>query len=134
MSNITQIINTDKNLKILKKGVHASDMDQILSSTGPYTLFAPSDLAFGKLKKDFMETLMEPQSRPLLAELVKNHIVSGKISFKELKDGDVLKTVNGKNLQVQVKEKIVSVDDIPVLEMETKISNGVIHLTDEVIV
>ena len=134
MSNITQVINTDKNLKILKKGIHASDMDQILSSTGPYTLFAPSDLAFGKLKKDFMDDLLEPQSRPLLAELVKNHIVSGKINFKELKDGDVLNTVNGKKLQVQVKDKNVSIGDIPVQALETKISNGVIHLTDEVIV
>jgi uncharacterized surface protein with fasciclin (FAS1) repeats len=46
MSNITQAVNVDKMLKILKKTVHASDIDQLLSSTGPYTLFAQSDLAF----------------------------------------------------------------------------------------
>jgi uncharacterized surface protein with fasciclin (FAS1) repeats len=53
MSNITQVVNTDKNLKTLKKGVHASDMDQILSSTGPYTFFAPTDLAFEKTGEGF---------------------------------------------------------------------------------
>ena len=49
MSNITQVVNEDKNLKTLKKGVHASDLDQLLSSTGPFTFFAPTDLAFDKL-------------------------------------------------------------------------------------
>lgn len=132
MSNITQIVNVDKNLKILKKGIHASDMDQILSSSGPYTLFAPSDLAFGKLKKGFIDDLLEPQNRPRLADLVKNHIVEGKVNFKELKDGDKLKTVNGKELQVEVKDNSVSIDAIPVQALETKISNGAIHLIDTV--
>ena len=46
MSNLTQVVNVDKNLKTLKKTVHASDIDQLLSSTGPFTFFAPSDSAF----------------------------------------------------------------------------------------
>jgi uncharacterized surface protein with fasciclin (FAS1) repeats len=49
MRNITQVINVDKNLKTLKKGVHGSDIDQLLSSSGPFTLFAPADIAFEKL-------------------------------------------------------------------------------------
>lgn len=57
MSNITQVVNTDKNLKTLKKGVHSSDLDQLLSSTGPFTFFAPSDLAFEKLEKGLMDDL-----------------------------------------------------------------------------
>ena len=55
MSNITQVVNADKLLKTLKKSVHASDLDQLLSSTGPYTFFAPSDLAFEKLEKGRIE-------------------------------------------------------------------------------
>ena len=78
MSNITQVINFDKNLKTLKKTVHASDMDQILSSSGPYTLFAPDDNAFQKLEKGKVESLLEPQNRARLAALLNNHIVSGK--------------------------------------------------------
>ncbi|MEK7225307.1 MAG: fasciclin domain-containing protein, partial [Bacteroidota bacterium] len=74
MSNITQTVNVDKTLRTLKKTVHASDMDQLLSSTGPYTLFAPSDLAFEKLEKGLIEKLLEPQNRSRLADLVNNHI------------------------------------------------------------
>ncbi len=133
MSNITQVVNADKLLKTLKKSVHASDLDQLLSSTGPYTFFAPSDLAFEKLEKGRIEKLMEPQNRSQLAGLLNNHIVSGMISFKDLKDGDKLTTVNGKELLVQEKDGTVSIGDSTILPREAKISNGVIHLTDTVI-
>ena len=133
MSNITQIINVDKTLRTLKKTVHASDRDQILSSTGPYTFFAPNDLAFEKLEKGLVEKLLEPQNRAQLADLLNNHIVSGKIPFKELKDGDKLTTVNGKELLVQEKNGTVSIGEIKILPREAKISNGVVHLTDTVI-
>lgn len=133
MSNITQIVNVDKNLKTLKKGVHASDMDQLLSSTGPYTFFAPTDLAFEKLEKGLMDSLLEPNNRARLADLIKNHVISGKIDFKDLKDGDKLVTVNNKELLVQIKEGVVSIGSALLQPRDAKISNGVIHLMDTVL-
>ncbi len=133
MSNITQVVNEDKSLKTLKKSVHASDMDLLLSSAGPYTFFAPVDMAFEKLEKGMMDNLLEPQNRPKLAALINNHIVSGKIVFNDLKDGDKLTTVNGKELLVQEKNGKVTIGDISVMPTEAKISNGSIHLTDTVI-
>ena len=134
MSNITQVVNTDKNLKTLKRGVHASDLDQLLSSTGPFTFFAPSDLAFEKLQTGMLENLLEPQNRVKLAELMNNHIVAGKIFFNELKDGDNLTTVNGKNLSIKVIDGKVSIGDTAILANPTKISNGVVHSADTVMV
>lgn len=133
MSNITQAVNVDKTMRTLKKTVHASDLDQLLSSTGPYTFFAPSDLAFEKLDKGLVEKLLESQNRAQLANLLNNHIVSGKIAFKDLKDGDKLTTVNGKELVVQEKNGVISIGDVNILPREAKISNGVMHLTDMVI-
>ena len=120
-------------MRTLKTTVHASDLDQLLSSTGPYTFFAPSDLAFEKLDKGLVEKLLEPQNRAQLANLLNNHIVSGKIAFKDLKDGDKLTTVNGKELVVQEKNGVISIGDVNILPREAKISNGVMHLTDMVI-
>ena len=133
MSNITQVVNVDKSMRTLKKTVHASDLDQLLSSTGPYTFFAPSDLAFEKLEKGKIEKLLEPQNRAQLANLLNNHIVSGKIAFKDLKDGDKLTTVNGKQLVVQEKNGGISIGDVNISPREAKISNGIMHLTDMVI-
>ncbi len=134
MSNITQVVNTDKNLKTLKRGVHASDLDQLLSSTGPFTFFAPSDLAFEKLQTGMLENMLEPQNRVKLAELMNNHIVAGKIFFNDLKDGDNLTTVNGKNLSIKVIDGKVSIGDTAILANPTKISNGVVHSADTVMV
>ena len=133
MSNITQVVNTDKNLKILKKGVHASDMDQVLSSTGPYTFFAPTDLAFEKLEKGFMDNMLEPVNRARLADLISNHVVKGKINFDALKDGDKLLSVNNKEIQIQVKNGVVTIGDATLQAREAKISNGVIHIMDTVL-
>jgi Secreted and surface protein containing fasciclin-like repeats len=133
MSNITQVVNVDKNMKILKKGVHASDLDQVLSSSGPYTFFAPNDLAFEKLEKGLMDGLLEPQNRPKLADLLSNHIVSGKVDYKDLKDGDKLTTLNGKELLVEIKNGSVNIDGALILPREAKISNGVIHTSDTVL-
>ena len=132
MSNITQVVNTDKNLKTLKKGVHASDLDQLLSSQGPFTIFAPSDIAFEKLDKGMMDDLLEPQNRSKLADLLNNHIVEGKISFTDLKDGDSLTTVNGRKLQISVTDRKVSIGDTAIVANQAKISNGVIHSADAV--
>jgi uncharacterized surface protein with fasciclin (FAS1) repeats len=134
MSNITQVVNIDKNLKTLKKGVHASDLDQLLSSTGPFTFFAPSDLAFEKLEKGTMDNLLEPRNRIKLTELLNNHIVQGKVNFTELKDGDSLTTVNGRKLLIRVNNGNVSVGDTTIVANQTKISNGVIHSVDTVMV
>jgi uncharacterized surface protein with fasciclin (FAS1) repeats len=132
MGNITHFVNTDKTLKTLKKGIHASDMDQLLNSAGPFTIFAPSDLAFQKLKKDFMEELFEPQNRSRLAQLVKNHIVKGNILLKDLKHGDTLTSVNGKD--VQVKGGNVSIDNVAVQSLHAHTINGMIHFVDSVLV
>lgn len=132
MSNITQVVNTDKNLKTLKKSVHSSDLDQLLSSSGPFTIFAPSDLAFEKLEEGFMEELLEAKNKLKLTDLLNNHIVNGTVHFKDLKDGDRLETLNGNQLLVEVKNGKVRVGDAVILGREAKISNGVMHSTDTV--
>jgi uncharacterized surface protein with fasciclin (FAS1) repeats len=62
MSNITQVVNTDKSMKTLKKGLHYSDLDQLLSSSGPFTFFAPSDIAFEKQGNSFMDDLLTAEN------------------------------------------------------------------------
>lgn len=134
MSNITQVVNTDKNMKTLKKGVHYSDLDQLLSSSGPFTLFAPSDLAFEKQGNTFMDDLLTSTNKLKLTDLLNNHIVDGRIAFLDLRDGDKLKTVNGKELVVEVKNGSVSIDGNAIIARQQRVSNGVIHETDSVFV
>ena len=133
MSNITQVVNTDKNLKTLKRGVHASDLDQLLSSRGPFTLFAPSDLAFEKLEQGTMENLLEPGNKAALTAFVSNHVVAGKIRFEELKDGVSLKNLAGNDLSVVITEGKVYISGALIQAYDVKSTNGVLHLLDTVL-
>ena len=132
MSNIVQVVNVDKNMTSLKKGVNASGLDQVLSSTGPFTVFAPTDIAFGKLDKGVLDNLLKPENKTKLADVLNHHVVSGKINFKDLKDGEKLKTVNGKELLVHVKDGHTSIGEAKIQGHDVQASNGVIHSLDTV--
>ena len=134
MSNIAQVVNTDKFMKTLKKGMHYSDLDQLLSSSGPFTFFAPSDLAFEKQGNGFMDNMLTSDNKVKLTDLMNNHIVNGKISFIDLKDGDKLTTLNGKQLSVQLKNGNVTINGAEIVAREQRISNGVIHSMDTVFI
>ena len=133
MSNITQVVNNEKNMTTFKSGILASGLDKVLSGTGPYTVFAPSDLAFGKLEANVVENLLKPENKVKLTDLLNLHIVEGKVSFRELKDGDILKSRNGKQLSVKVDNAKVTVDGATILNRDVASSNGVIHWMDTVL-
>ena len=134
MSNITQVVNDDKSMTSLKKGVVASGLDKILSGTGPYTVFAPSDVAFTKMEKGSFETLLKPENKTKLEDVLNYHIVPGKINLKDFKDGEKLKAINGKELQVQVKEGKVTIEGAKIQKSDVQTSNGVIHFLDTVMI
>jgi len=132
MSNIAQLVNVEKNMTTLKKTVLASGLDQVLSGKGPYTVFAPTDTAFEKLDKTVMANLLKPENKTKLVDLLNHHVVVGKINFIDLKDGEKLKTVSGKNLLVHVKDGNASVDGAKIQSHDVQATNGVIHSLDTV--
>ena len=77
-----------------------------------------------------METLLEPNNRAKLAALIKNHVITGKI---DLKDGEKLVTVNNNELLVTINDGAVRVGNATLQAREAKISSGVIHITDTVL-
>ena len=54
MSNIVEVVRDDKNLVALGKGIKAAGLGEVLSKEGPFTVFAPTDLAFGKLEAGWL--------------------------------------------------------------------------------
>lgn len=133
MSNITQVVTNEKNMTTFKKGIVASGVDLVLNGAGPFTVFAPSDLAFKKMEAASLEKLLKPESKAQLAELMSHHVVAGKINFKDLKDGDRLKPLKGKELSVKVVNAMVSIDGAVIQTRDAKSSNGVIHSLDTVL-
>jgi uncharacterized surface protein with fasciclin (FAS1) repeats len=132
MTNITQVVNADKNLTTLKKSVIASGLDKVLSGNGPFTVFAPSDLAFEKLGKGVLDDLLKTENKAKLVDVLNYHVVPGKLNYKDFKDGEKLKTVNGKELLVHVKNGSISIQGAKIQDHDLQTSNGVIHSLDAV--
>ncbi|HEY4935793.1 MAG TPA: fasciclin domain-containing protein, partial [Puia sp.] len=107
-------------------------LDQVLSGKGPFTVFAPTDIAFGKLDKGILDNLLKPENKTKLTDLLNHHVVAGKIDFKDLKDGERLKSVNGKELLVHVKDGHATVDGAKIQSHDVQATNGVIHSLETV--
>jgi uncharacterized surface protein with fasciclin (FAS1) repeats len=133
MSNISQVVRTDENLTTLKRGVIASGVYQVLEAIGPYTLLAPLDIAFRKLDGNTLADLLKPESKVQLTRLLQQHVVVGKVNFKDLKDGEKLTTLLGKHLSVKVQDGHVSIDNATIQTHDIQASNGIIHLLDTVL-
>ena len=134
MSNIVDVVVADKNLATMSKSVKAAQLETELSKPGPFTFFAPTDLAFGKLKAGEVTELLKPENRIKLTGILNYHVVEGKTSFKDFKDGQKLKTLNGKELTVHVANGAVTVNGAKVQARDMQADNGVVHALDTVVI
>ncbi|MBL7727599.1 MAG: fasciclin domain-containing protein, partial [Dinghuibacter sp.] len=105
----------------------------VLSGAGPFTIFAPTNAAFAKLPAGTVDGLLKPEKKADLAGILTYHVVAGNMKAADLKDGMMLKTVNGKELKVSIKDGKVMVDGANVTAADLTGSNGVIHVIDAVV-
>lgn len=133
MSNIVDVVVADRNLVTLLRSVRATDLEKELRKDGPFTFFAPTDLAFGRLATGELHELLRPENKVKLTQILNNHVVEGRTNFKDLKDGQKLRTINGRELEVKVKDGNVTIQGAKVQVRDTEASNGVIHFLDTVI-
>ncbi|CAN5701566.1 fasciclin domain-containing protein [soil metagenome] len=132
MSTILQLTNADRNLSTLIKGLKASNLEETLNGVGPFTILAPVNLAFGNLTPpNTFESLLK-QSNSKLSEILTYHVLTGKKLVKDFKNGEKLKTVNGKELAVTVKDGEVRINGAKILSRDRQGSNGVVHSIDTV--
>ena len=120
-------------LSTLVAAVTAADLGETLSGTGPFTVFAPTNDAFGALPAGTVDTLLEPANREKLTSVLTFHVVAGKLLAADLSDGQTLTTVQGQTLTVNVDGATVTVNGVPVVQADVEASNGVVHVISGVL-
>ena len=115
-------------LSTLVAAVTAADLVETLSGDGPFTVFAPTNDAFGALPAGTVDTLLEPANREKLTSVLTFHVVSGKLLAADLSDGQTLTTVQGQTLTVKIDGATVTVNGVPVVQADVEASNGVVHV------
>jgi uncharacterized surface protein with fasciclin (FAS1) repeats len=136
--NIIQNAVNSKDHTTLVAAVKAAGLVQTLEGRGPFTVFAPTNAAFGKLPAGTVEGLVKPENKATLTKILTYHVVAGRLEASDLKDGQILKTVEGDELTVKRDGKHVMIMDAKggtsmVTISNVNQSNGVIHVIDSVL-
>lgn len=130
----------------LVAAVKAAGLVQTLQGKGPFTVFAPTNAAFDKLPAGTVETLVKPENKAMLTQILTYHVVAGRYDSKKLmqliKKGSgqaTLKTVSGGTLIARMNGMNgISLTDEKggtsnVTTADVYQSNGVIHVIDTVL-
>jgi len=136
--NIIQNAVNSKDHTTLVAAVKAAGLVKTLEGPGPFTVFAPTNAAFGKLPQGTVETLVKPESKATLTKILTYHVVPGRLQASALTDGKKLKTVEGETLTVRNSGGQVMLVDAKggmstVTIPNVNQSNGVIHVVDTVL-
>ena len=131
---IVEIAAGAEDFSTLVAAVKAAGLVDVLSSKGPFTVFAPTNEAFAKLPEGTVESLLKPENKEKLIAVLKYHVVPGKVMAKDVVMGDSAKTAQGSSVTVTVEGKTVKVDNATVVKTDIEASNGVIHVIDTVII
>jgi uncharacterized surface protein with fasciclin (FAS1) repeats len=143
--NIIQNAVNSKDHTTLVAAVKAAGLVDTLSGKGPFTVFAPTNEAFAKLPSGTVDTLLKPENKGQLAQVLTYHVVPGRITAKDLmeminKGGGraMLKTVEGEDLTFEMKDGGIWVwdakgDAAKITIKNVMQSNGVIHVIDTVL-
>ena len=131
--NIVENASGSADHTTLVAAVKAAGLAETLSGAGPFTVFAPTNEAFAKLPAGTVDNLIKPEMKKDLTGILTYHVVPGALKAADLKDGMKLKTVQGKELMVSVKDGKVMVDGATVTTADVISSNGVTHVIDGVL-
>ena len=136
--NIIQNAVNSKDHTTLVAAVKAAGLVSTLEGKGPFTVFAPTNSAFGKLQAGTVDNLVKPENKAILSKILTFHVVPGKLEASDLTDGKKLKTVEGEQLTVKRSgDKVMIIDakgdSATVTISNVNQSNGVIHVVDTVL-
>jgi uncharacterized surface protein with fasciclin (FAS1) repeats len=130
--DIVDVAAGNDSFTTLVTAIKAAGLVDTLKGDGPFTVFAPTDEAFGALPEGTLEDLLKPENKDKLVAILTYHVVPGKVMSGDIKPGEAA-TVQGESVTIAVNDGAVMVDEAKVVTPDVKASNGVIHVIDKVI-
>lgn len=133
-NTIVDVAVADGRFTTLVAAVQAAGLVETLSGEGPFTVFAPTDEAFAALPAGTVESLLLPENKQQLTDILTYHVVSGKVMAADVVNLTSAPTVLGKDITITVKDgKVFLNDTVQVIITDVEASNGVIHVIDAVL-
>jgi transforming growth factor-beta-induced protein len=133
LGDIVDTAVADGRFTTLVAAVQAADLVDALKGEGPFTVFAPTDDAFAALPEGTVESLLLPENKQALTDILLYHVVSGKVMAEDVVGLESATTLLGKDIAIKVDMGNVYINDAKVIITDIETSNGVIHVIDAVI-
>jgi uncharacterized surface protein with fasciclin (FAS1) repeats len=133
LPSIVETAIATPSLSTLVSAVKAGGLVETLMTGGPFTVFAPTNDAFAKIPADTLNSLLTPEKKSDLVNILTYHVVSGKALSGDLRDGQEITTLQGKTLKVKIMDGKVYINNAQVIMADVKTKNGVVHVIDTVL-
>jgi len=130
--NVVHIAIASTDHSTLVTAVKAAELVDALSNTGPFTVFAPVNDAFEKLPEGTVANLLMPEQKEQLQDILQYHVALGVYKTENLRDGQILGMVNGKNVTISIVDGKVKVNGANIVASVIA-SNGIVHVLDAVL-
>jgi uncharacterized surface protein with fasciclin (FAS1) repeats len=142
---IVDVAIENKDFSTLVTALKAAELVEALQGDGPFTVFAPTNDAFGKIDSKTLNSLLETRNKKALGNILTYHVIPGKLNSTDvvaaLKEGNgmvKLKALNGQMFTVMQKDGSIWIKDSnnnvsKITATDVNASNGVIHVIDSVI-
>ena len=133
-ADIVDVAASNSNFSTLVAAVKAADLVDALKGDGPFTVFAPTNEAFAALPEGTVESLLKPENKEQLIQVLTYHVVPGKVMAADIAEGaNEVAMLQGTSSEVVKGGSGVTIDGANVVSADVAASNGVIHVIDKVI-
>lgn len=132
--NVVQVAVGSPDHTTLVAAVKAGELVDALSNAGPFTVFAPTNAAFDALPAGTVESLLTPEKKDALIDILQYHVSVGVYKLENLQDGQSIGQVNGGNIKITKKGDDYFVNGKAKITGTVNASNGVIYVIDQVLI
>lgn len=130
---IPEVAGEAGSFSTLLKAVRTAGLADVLMGEGPFTVFAPTDAAFAELGSTVNE-LLKPANRGRLQDILKYHVVSGRVFADDAVKAGSAESLEGGDLRFGIEDARLIVNGTPIVSTNIDASNGVIHVIDGVLI
>lgn len=130
-ASIVENASRISNFTTLVSAVDAAGLAEDLMGEGPYTVFAPTNAAFGALPEGTVEELLMPENREQLDAILSAHVVPGRYSAGDMDLAITSGEFQGPDTDASVMDGVISFDTISLTELNVNKEGDTFYVTDE---
>lgn len=131
--SVIDLVASDERFSTLKAALNAAKLTTFFQRDNKKTVFAPTNDAFAKLPKGTVESLLKPENKDRLVQILSYHVHSGDLNLAAALGSKSVETVEKSPIKVAFRDGAVKVNDSLLLEADIEATDGKIHVIDSVL-